>query len=82
MKNTNDGTTAAAPLGRRRTLALLGGAGAAALGARFGVPAVYAATCVSLAGAQTEGPYWVEENLNRSDIRVDPADGSIRPGFC
>jgi protocatechuate 3,4-dioxygenase beta subunit len=39
-----------------------------------------AATCVSLTGAQTEGPYWVEENLNRSDIRTDPTDGSLRPG--
>lgn len=39
-----------------------------------------AATCVNLAGAQTEGPYWVEENLNRSDIRTDPSDGTIRPG--
>jgi uncharacterized protein (TIGR03437 family) len=28
----------------------------------------------------TEGPYWVDEMLNRSDIRVDPTDGSIRPG--
>ena len=32
------------------------------------------------AGAQTEGPWWVEENLNRADIRVNPLDGSIRPG--
>ena len=69
-----------APLNRRRTLALLGGAGAAILGARIGGRDVDAATCVNLAGAQTEGPYWVEENLNRSDIRIDPADGSIRPG--
>lgn len=28
----------------------------------------------------TEGPYWVDEKLNRSDIRVDPSDGSVRPG--
>ena len=30
--------------------------------------------------AQTEGPYFVDEKLNRSDIRVDPSDKSIRPG--
>jgi len=30
--------------------------------------------------AQTEGPYFVEEALNRSDIRVDPSDGSVKPG--
>lgn len=29
---------------------------------------------------QTEGPYFVDERLNRSDIRSDPADGSVRPG--
>jgi len=30
--------------------------------------------------AQTEGPYFVDEKLNRSDIRADPSDGSIKPG--
>lgn len=29
---------------------------------------------------QTAGPYFVDERLNRSDIRTDPTDGSIRPG--
>jgi protocatechuate 3,4-dioxygenase beta subunit len=29
---------------------------------------------------QTEGPYFVDEKLNRSDIRSDPSDNSIRPG--
>lgn len=29
---------------------------------------------------QTEGPYFVDEKLNRSDIRVDPSDKSIKPG--
>jgi protocatechuate 3,4-dioxygenase beta subunit len=29
---------------------------------------------------QTEGPYFVDEKLNRSDIRFDPSDGSVRPG--
>ena len=28
----------------------------------------------------TEGPYWVDEELNRSDIRVDPTDGSVQEG--
>lgn len=30
---------------------------------------------------QTEGPYFVDERLNRSDIRSDPADGRVRPGM-
>jgi len=29
----------------------------------------------------TEGPYFVDEDMNRNDIRVDPADGSIQPGY-
>ena len=29
---------------------------------------------------QTEGPYFVEEALNRSDIRSDPSNGSVREG--
>jgi protocatechuate 3,4-dioxygenase beta subunit len=29
---------------------------------------------------QTEGPYFVDERLNRSDIRSDPADGQVKPG--
>jgi protocatechuate 3,4-dioxygenase beta subunit len=28
----------------------------------------------------TEGPYFVDEKLNRSDIRSDPSDGSIKEG--
>lgn len=30
---------------------------------------------------QTEGPYFVDEKLNRSDIRVEPSDGSVKPGL-
>jgi hypothetical protein len=30
--------------------------------------------------AQTEGPYFVEERLNRSDIRADPASGAVKEG--
>ena len=29
----------------------------------------------------TEGPYFVDEKINRSDIRSDPSDGSIREGL-
>jgi protocatechuate 3,4-dioxygenase beta subunit len=30
--------------------------------------------------AMTEGPYFVDEKLNRSDIQQDPSDGSVRAG--
>jgi len=29
---------------------------------------------------QTEGPYFVDEKLNRSDIRPDPSNGSVKEG--
>ena len=37
------------------------------------------AGCV-LTPAQTEGPYFVDERLDRSDVREDPATGAARPG--
>lgn len=36
-------------------------------------------TCV-VRPEMTEGPYFVDEMLNRSDIRSDPSDGSVREG--
>ena len=30
---------------------------------------------------QTEGPFFVDERLSRSDIRIDPSDGSVQEGF-
>lgn len=70
-------------LSRRQALALVGAAGASLLTE----PAVAALlrdvvrfpSCV-VRPEQTEGPYFVDERLNRSDIRSDPADGSVREG--
>jgi protocatechuate 3,4-dioxygenase beta subunit len=36
-------------------------------------------TCV-VRPAMTEGPYFVDEMLNRADIRSDPSDGSVKEG--
>jgi protocatechuate 3,4-dioxygenase beta subunit len=36
-------------------------------------------TCV-VRPAATEGPYFVDEKLNRSDIRSDPGTGTVKPG--
>jgi len=38
------------------------------------------ATCV-LTAALTEGPYFVDEKLNRSDIRTDPTTGVVSAGI-
>lgn len=36
-------------------------------------------SCV-LTPAMAEGPYFVDEKLNRSDIRSDPSNGAVKPG--
>jgi protocatechuate 3,4-dioxygenase beta subunit len=38
------------------------------------------APACTLAPSLTEGPYWVDELLKRSDVRVDPTDGSVQAG--
>src|SRR4051812_50207551 len=70
--------------GRRRALRVLGGAGAAliarhATGQGAGARSRAMPACV-LTPEQTEGPYFVDERLERSDVRSDPADTSVRPG--
>jgi protocatechuate 3,4-dioxygenase beta subunit len=68
---------------RRHLLAAAGGAAALFMSgaSRTQAPRVDApAPACVLTPAQTEGPYFVDERLRRSDIRLDPADGSLRPG--
>ncbi len=69
-------------LSRRQALALIGASGAALLtGARPARAAAPVAppSCVARP-QQTEGPFFVEEELNRSDIRSDPRTGVVKPG--
>lgn len=40
-----------------------------------------AATGCIVRPEMTEGPYFVDEKLNRSDIRTDPSDGSVKAGL-
>jgi protocatechuate 3,4-dioxygenase beta subunit len=81
-----------APWSRREALRLLGAAGAAALAGRW--PAAAGARAIDDAAAesspaldcivtpeQTEGPYFVDERLNRADIRSDPATKAVREGL-
>src|SRR5215216_4607584 len=80
-------------LSRRQTLRLMGAAGATAVVAFASepvaklVPAVRrsavanAATLDCVVRPQlTEGPYFVDEKLNRSDIRTDPTTGVVSTG--
>src|SRR6266540_5858096 len=70
-------------LSRRQVLALLGAGSVSLLtGASpaWAQGAPGSAGCV-LRPAQTEGPYFVDERLHRSDLRTDPSDGSVRLGI-
>lgn len=69
-------------LTRREAVALLGAAGYAALSGYRLAPTARSTPrppCV-VRPEQTEGPYFVDEKLQRSDLRTDPTDGSVKPG--
>jgi protocatechuate 3,4-dioxygenase beta subunit len=79
---------------RRALVGVAGAVGATAMLSQLGVPGglferlglddeaqAATAACV-LTPQKTEGPYFVEEGLNRSDIRVDPSDGSTQAGVA
>jgi protocatechuate 3,4-dioxygenase beta subunit len=65
-----------AVLGSTGTLLLLGGSTSSAGTSPAGRPRY---PCV-VRPASTQGPYYVDEKLERSDIRGDPSDGSVRQG--
>lgn len=71
-------------LGRRELITLLGVGGMALLAGCRTQPGVGAGDAPPLRivrPAQTAGPYFVDERLERSDLRPDPSDGSIAAGL-
>jgi protocatechuate 3,4-dioxygenase beta subunit len=76
----SDDITVGRVLDRREVLvALLGlSGGLLATGRAFAQPGAVP-RCV-VRPQQTEGPYFVDEKLDRSDIRADPASGEVKPG--
>ncbi|MGE3979095.1 MAG: intradiol ring-cleavage dioxygenase [Nitrospira sp.] len=71
-------------LSRREALVLMGTVGAGLLAGGWpnkaqAVPGTLRSLCI-VRPEQTEGPYFVDERLHRSDIRTDPANGQARPG--
>lgn len=81
----NDDETVGRVLTRREALAVLGVSGLALIS---GCTTYRNATDTTTSGSgmcivrpqQTQGPYFVDEKLNRTDIRSDPSDGTTRPG--
>lgn len=64
----------------KRRLALQLGALGAAAAAGLGRASSAVAQCAT-SPSQTQGPYWVDEMLNRADIRTDPQSGVPQEGL-
>ena len=73
-------------MNRRKLLSLLGITGISMLGRHSSISAGgeevsrKMISCV-VTPQQTEGPYFIDERLRRSDIRSDPSDGSVKDGL-
>lgn len=68
-------------LSRRQALARLGLSGAALLAGRVGAaPGDSALPACVVRPRQTEGPFFVDGEPERSDLRVDPRTGATTPG--
>ena len=81
---THEDTIAGPLLSRREVVIFLGTTGAAwlmagSLSPKRVVAGIVGPSCV-VRPDQTEGPYFVDERLNRSDIRSDPTDGRVKSG--
>src|SRR5262245_32465908 len=67
-------------LTRREALTLVGATALWVAGCRSAPASRVAVPGCVARPEQTEGPYFVDELLNRSDLRSDPSDGTVRPG--
>src|SRR5437879_13765860 len=79
MNNNGSGELAGRGATRREALKI-GATGALAIAGFAGIARRALADC-TLSPSQTEGPYWVEEMLNRSDVRTDPSTGVAQAGL-
>lgn len=82
----NDDAMVGRLLTRRELVALLGMSGVAAIadplfGQAPGASRGNALPACVVQPEQTEGPYFVDKMLNRSDIRLDPVTGAVKAGL-
>jgi len=70
-------------LGRREMILKTAGVVTLVGSSRGLVTKVLAATSkpIVLTPEETEGPYWIDEQLNHSDLATDPTDNSIQAGL-
>jgi protocatechuate 3,4-dioxygenase beta subunit len=75
---------------RRRALGLAGSAGVSIFAARRGLPRAFdplatesaAAATTALTPTMTEGPYWIDELLRRSDVRANTSAAASKAGVA
>src|SRR4029450_10925438 len=65
---------------RREAVALGGLSGIALLARRAAAQGTGRAPGCVVGPQQTEGPFFIDDKLNRSDIRTDPGRNDARPG--
>ncbi len=90
MEQHNDDQPVGRILSRREVLALLGGSSVAVIAglslprlasAQSATPTAAALPACVVRPELTEGPYFVDDQLKRMDIRIDPTDASIKAGL-
>jgi protocatechuate 3,4-dioxygenase beta subunit len=65
-----------------RREALIKGAAALLAATGLGTPGVlFAQSVIARTPGETEGPYWVDLGLHRSDVRSDSSTGAVQPGL-
>jgi protocatechuate 3,4-dioxygenase beta subunit len=65
-----------------RREALIKGAAALLAATGLGTPGVlFAQSVVTRTPGETEGPYWVDAGIERSDVRSDSSTGTVEPGL-
>jgi protocatechuate 3,4-dioxygenase beta subunit len=65
---------------RREAVALVGLSGVALLARRAAAQGTGRVPACVVRPQQTEGPFFIDEKLNRSDIRTEPGRGEAKPG--
>lgn len=80
MTAHNDDQPVGRILSRREVMAIVGAVGVSALTRSTGSVHAQVLPCV-VRPQQAEGPFFRDNRLNRSDIRVEPSDGSVTPGI-
>lgn len=68
-------------LGRRRLLCYMGGAGIGLMALRHGLVEAHSTVACVVSPESIEGPYYLDQRLERSDLRIDPSNNKPVDGL-